>query len=199
MHRSVMEFGRRMLTLERVTDKNILELGSANINGSLRPIVENLSPASYTGIDITEGPGVDIVGDLEKLPEHIPEHSYDGIVCTEVFEHLGRWWRVINHMAYALKDTGWILLTARGYGYPKHEWPKDNWRYSVGDVYCMFYGCGDVCVWNDTHRHGFHAWIDFDRKMHSKGFYIYTDFPIFNVNENRMLSPGEWERIYGAD
>ena len=38
-----------------------------NVNASLRSIIENYEPLSYTGIDIIDGEGVDIVSDANEL------------------------------------------------------------------------------------------------------------------------------------
>ena len=46
--------------------KVVLEIGSRNVNGSLRNIIKNYEPLSYTGIDIIDGEGVDIVCDANE-------------------------------------------------------------------------------------------------------------------------------------
>ena len=48
------------------TDLNVLEIGSLDINGSVRPMFKPFQ-LTYTGIDMQEGPGVDIVVDAAKF------------------------------------------------------------------------------------------------------------------------------------
>ena len=41
----------------------MLEVGSLNVNGSIRPMIESRGPRSYLGVDVLDGPGVDRVVD----------------------------------------------------------------------------------------------------------------------------------------
>ena len=51
-----IEFGVRNLTFEEVTGKKIIEIGSYDVNGSLRPIIEAWgNPDEYVGVDIIDG------------------------------------------------------------------------------------------------------------------------------------------------
>ena len=60
-HMSCLEFGKRALFREEIEGKKIIEVGSLNINGSLRDMVIKYNPNSYAGIDLTQGPGVDMI------------------------------------------------------------------------------------------------------------------------------------------
>ena len=46
---------------EEIENKLILEVGSYNVNGSLRLLIESYCPLEYIGVDIEKGPGVDIL------------------------------------------------------------------------------------------------------------------------------------------
>src|SRR5437867_6006249 len=52
-------FGFRSISASEVAGKRVLEIGSADRNGSLRPIIESYHPREYVGIDVEAGPGVD--------------------------------------------------------------------------------------------------------------------------------------------
>jgi len=149
MHESVMQFITNH-TYNWVRGLDVLEVGSYNVNGTVRPTIEELQPASYLGIDFRAGPGVDDVRDITK-PEHFPEgpDSYDLIVCCEVLEHVEDWRAAINTMRSLLKPSGVLLLTTRSLGFPLHEYPGDYWRFSVLDMRCIFAGWVDVGVFND--------------------------------------------------
>src|SRR4026209_2299794 len=58
-HSSCITFGKTNLTKDDIEGKRVLEVGSFNVNGSLRTIVETLRPQQYVGVDFQEGPGVD--------------------------------------------------------------------------------------------------------------------------------------------
>lgn len=135
MHESVMAFGKAVLTPELVTGKNVLEVGALNVNGSLRAHVEALKPASYKGIDIQAGTGVDFVADIAE-GAYLPLE--DLIICTEMLEHAPDWRAAVNNMKRALKPGGWLLLTTRSVGFPFHEYPGDHWRFSTADMRRIF-------------------------------------------------------------
>jgi SAM-dependent methyltransferase len=135
MHESVLAFGAAAITPEMVTGKAVLEVGSLNVNGSLRSYVEGLRPRSYDGIDIQEGPGVDRVADICALKTTEP---FDLIICTEMLEHAPDWRAAIRNMKAALKPGGWLLLTTRSVGFPFHEYPGDHWRFSTADMGRIF-------------------------------------------------------------
>jgi SAM-dependent methyltransferase len=153
MHESVLAFGTSAITAEMVAGKRVLEVGSLNVNGSLRAHVEALNPAQYFGIDLQDGPGVDQVITCEEiLPLNVEQ--WDLIVCTEMLEHAENWRAAVNAMKEMLATGGWLLLTTRSVGFPFHEYPGDHWRFGPGDMAVMF---ADFCLHtldNDTQAPG---------------------------------------------
>jgi Methyltransferase domain/Glycosyl transferase family 2 len=142
MHESVIAFGQANLRSEMVKGKRVLEVGSLNVNGSLRAHVEGMEPASYIGIDLREGPGVDHVVDFcaltEELVLHKFGHTFDLIISTEMLEHAENWRAAIYNMKALLKPGGVILLTTRSVGFPRHGYPSDYWRFSPEDMSKIF-------------------------------------------------------------
>lgn len=136
MHNSVMEFGLKWLTQELVTGKRVLEVGSRNINGSLRQHVETLEPFEYIGIDIVPGPGVDRVLDVREAYPVLGQ-VFDLVICTEMLEHAEDWQGVIYALKLMLREGGTLLLTVRGPGFPKHHEP-DFWRFTIEDIWDAF-------------------------------------------------------------
>jgi SAM-dependent methyltransferase len=123
----------------------VLEVGSADINGSVRPGIERaLSPRSYLGLDIAPGPGVDIVcpGGVESFPG---EDQFDLVVSCEMLEHAERWEAAFRAMVRLLRPGGVLLLTARGPGFPRHN-PPDFWRFTPSDLGRAAVACGLVAV-----------------------------------------------------
>jgi SAM-dependent methyltransferase len=128
MHPSVMEYVRRAVTGHELAAHSALDVGSLNVNGSVR----ELFTGAFRGVDTREGPGVDEIADAEQL--HFGDESFHTVVSTEMLEHCRRPWLAIAEMARVLERGGYLLLTARGYDdrgcFPVHEHPRDLWRLS---------------------------------------------------------------------
>lgn len=101
---------------------DVLEIGSLDINGSVRPIFKPFQ-ASYTGIDMQEGPGVDLVVDAAKF---INFESYDVIVCAEVFEHTPYWPQILQNSYNNLRPGGVFIATMAGEGRHPHSAIDEN-------------------------------------------------------------------------
>jgi SAM-dependent methyltransferase len=113
----------------------VLEVGSRNVNGSVR----DFCPTPYFGIDIVAGLDVDQVYDGETIP-FSPE-SFATVICTEVFEHARRPWRLAEEILRVLRPGGIALVTARGSGFQYHD-PPDRWRFMRGTLSELFMDLG---------------------------------------------------------
>ncbi len=112
-----------------IKDKDILEVGSLNVNGTVRPMVEARKPASYLGIDIVDGIGVDRVVDAKELISTFGLNSFDIVISTEMLEHVDDWRAAIANMTGVLRPGGALVITTRGPGFNYHH-PPDHWRYT---------------------------------------------------------------------
>ena len=148
MHESVMQYVESMLTKEIVLGARVLEIGAYNVNGSVRPYIQSLEPASYLGMDIQAGPSVDLVMDIKDLPESY-DNRFDIVVCAEVFEHIEDWKAAIKRIKEITKPSGYILITTRSIGFPLHEYPADHWRYNKQDMTFIFSDCDILDLRND--------------------------------------------------
>jgi len=110
-HVSVFEFFISEARKEEFEGKSVLEVGSRYVNGSIRPMIVNfLHPSQYLGIDIESGPLVDLVLPAEKLLEFFGPDSFDGVISTELLEHVQDLRLIINKMKSVLKTGGYIYL-----------------------------------------------------------------------------------------
>jgi SAM-dependent methyltransferase len=130
MHATVLDFVKRTLTAEYVEGISVLEVGSYDVNGSVRPYVMGLKPWRYFGVDAQEGPGVDRVVDCESLTFNMGYAAYGLVISTEMLEHVRDWRTCMMEMASAVKPGGYLLITTRSPGFPYHAFPEDHWRFT---------------------------------------------------------------------
>jgi len=137
MHASAYAWACSALTADDVKGAHVIEAGAYDVNGSVRPHVQALSPASYTGTDMRPGPGVDLVCDAADLPGQLGLPGADVVVSTEMLEHAADWQAALTGMVRVLLPGGILVLTTRSEGFPLHGYPDDHWRFSVeamGDI-----------------------------------------------------------------
>jgi O-antigen biosynthesis protein len=137
-----LDFTRRALPHVTLRPR-VLEVGSLDVNGSVR---RDLGPiaASYTGIDIRPGPGVDAVLDVGQVLDRFGPSAFDVVATTEMLEHCPDWARAVFQMLSVLRDEGLLLLTTRSPGFPLHDHPGDHWRFTADDVRSLLEPLGHV-------------------------------------------------------
>jgi SAM-dependent methyltransferase len=126
-----------------VRGKRVLEIGSLDVNGSLRPRLQALGPAEYVGIDIRPGPGVDLVCDAADLDHRFGPDAFDVVISTELLEHARDWKKVVHNFKYVLRPEGVLVVSTRSYGVDFHRHPFDFWRYQRDDFERIF---GDLRI-----------------------------------------------------
>jgi SAM-dependent methyltransferase len=137
-----MAFATGALTAEEVEGKVVVEAGSYDVNGSARPGIEALRPASYTGADQEPGPRVDLVAQVPDLPALLGAGSADVVISTEMLEHAIDWQGCVAAMIDLLAPGGVLVITTRSAGFPYHAHPTDEWRYSVEAMGQIMEGAG---------------------------------------------------------
>jgi len=95
--------------------KKVLEIGSLDINGSVREFFSN---CNYTGIDVDEGKSVDIVCEGQKYDA--PDNSFDTVISCEVMEHNPYWAETFQNMIRVCKEGGLVVMTCATIGRPEH-------------------------------------------------------------------------------
>lgn len=147
MHASVMAFGQRVLTPELVAGARVMEVGSLDVNGSLRAHVEALGPTTYIGIDSQPGPGVDMVVDAVAVGKRRP---HDVVICTEVLEHAEDWRALVSALKRLVRPGGVLLVTTRSPGFGYHPYPGDHWRFTLEDFRAIFADLDEVELLADS-------------------------------------------------
>jgi len=100
---------------DRFNGGRILEVGSLDINGSVR---SNFRACAYVGIDVAPGPGVDVVSQGQDYDA--PDASFDVLVSCEVMEHNPHWVETMRNMIRLCKPGGLIVMTCATLGRKEH-------------------------------------------------------------------------------
>jgi SAM-dependent methyltransferase len=95
----------------------VLEIGSYQVNedGLLRAI---FSGCSYYGVDLVEGPGVDIVASGHEVA--FPSDSFDVTLSAECFEHNPLWRETFINMHRMTRPGGVVIMTCASRGRVEH-------------------------------------------------------------------------------
>jgi SAM-dependent methyltransferase len=126
MHDSALRIGELVMqTYCDLPKARILEIGSMDVNGSLRGFSKPTT--EYVGVDLEEGPAVDVVVKPgEKLP--FEDFSFDLIMASSAFEHDPRFWDTFIEMCRVARAGGHIYVNAPSNG-GVHRYPLDCWRF----------------------------------------------------------------------
>ena len=125
VHDTAYEIGREFFKTYVSKFAHVLEVGSQDVNGTLR----NFAPVKgrYVGIDISPGPAVDVVlDDPYRFP--FKQDYFDVVVSSSCFEHDQMFWLTFLEMVRVTKPRGYIYLNVPSNGI-YHPYPVDNWRF----------------------------------------------------------------------
>jgi SAM-dependent methyltransferase len=102
-------------------NKKVLEVGSLDINGSMRSF---FSECEYIGIDVGEGNGVDVVCQGQEYDA--PDQSFDVCASGECFEHNPYWAETFSNMVRMCKSGGLVFFTCATTGRKEHGTTKSD-------------------------------------------------------------------------
>ena len=126
MHLSSSLIGKKALEVYSETSfTKILEVGSLDVNGSLRD--HNVNNLEWVGVDFEEGKGVDVVlTDPYAYP--FESETFDMVMASSVFEHSEFFWVLFMEMVRLTKPGGVIYVCAPSNGVV-HRYPVDVYRF----------------------------------------------------------------------
>src|SRR6516165_10685017 len=136
----------------------VLEIGSYQVAGQhglidLRPLFPNLP---YLGMDVRRGPGVDVVADVEDLPQ--PDASVGTVLAMNTLEHVPRFWRGLAEIGRVLRADGVVLLSCPFY-FHIHSFPSDYWRFTPEALALLLEDYPQVIIgWQGPRRRPLHVW-----------------------------------------
>ena len=148
----------------------IVEIGSMDINGSLRDACPQYS--TYVGLDVEHGKGVDIKID-PSMPLPLRDGFGDLTISTSQMEHDPRFWLTFLELCRITRHGGLIYMSAPSNG-AYHCHPIDAWRF--------YPDAGHALVkWAKDHRHAITLIESFTMPRHADQW---NDFvAIFQVGE----------------
>jgi SAM-dependent methyltransferase len=107
----------------------VLEVGSYQVERqeAIADLRSLFAGKEYLGIDVRPGPGVDLVADVERLPQ--AGGTVGTVLALETFEHVPHFWRGFDEIRRVLRPDG-VLLTASPFYFHIHNHPCDYWRFT---------------------------------------------------------------------
>jgi SAM-dependent methyltransferase len=121
-----------------VSGAKVLEIGSYDVNGSLRSLFK--SAGAYVGVDLQEGPGVDLVAFGNEINH--PDGTYDVTLSGSCFEHDPHWRETFVNMVRMTRPGGLVAFSCASLAYPEHGTARTDKTDSPGtqskgiDYYC---------------------------------------------------------------
>lgn len=120
------DFCRDCLESARNSPLAILDIGSADYNGSYKPLFAKPS-WRYIAADLAPGPNVEVVLRDPYRWREFKSNSMDVIVSGQTFEHAEFFWATMVEIGRVLKPGGLCCIIAPAAG-PEHRYPLDCWR-----------------------------------------------------------------------
>jgi SAM-dependent methyltransferase len=111
-----------------VAGANVLEIGAYDANGSVRGLFS--SAANYVGVDLQEGPGVDLVSFGHEINH--PDECYDITISGECFEHDPYWGETFQNMTRMTRLGGLVAFSCASLGRLEHGTSRTDWTASPG-------------------------------------------------------------------
>ena len=105
----------------------VLDVGSYDVNGSYKHLFED-NKYHYMGLDMEEGPNVDIILKNPYDWDVIASDSFDIVISGQAFEHIEFFWKTMEEMTRVVKKNGLLCVIAPN-GFDEHRYPVDCYRF----------------------------------------------------------------------
>lgn len=100
--------------------ERVLEVGSRDVNGTIKHHFLDHGTKQYVGVDLEEGPNVTVVVDFSKWAMELePWLPVDAVVCVNVLEHTPEGEGIFKN-AYRALDAGGIFIMSAAYAWAPH-------------------------------------------------------------------------------
>lgn len=105
----------------------VLDVGSYDVNGSYKHLFDEQN-YEYTGLDMADGPNVDITLKNPYNWDEIETDTFDIVISGQALEHIEFFWVTMSEMTRVLKKDGLLCLIAPN-GFREHRYPIDCYRF----------------------------------------------------------------------
>lgn len=112
----------------------VLDVGSIGRHPHFRQMWEPLA-WDYTGLDMIEGPNVDVVLD-DPWVFPIEDNAFDAVISGQMLEHNEFFWLSFIEMNRVLKMGGIMIHIAPSRGH-EHRAPQDCWRFYRDGMFAL--------------------------------------------------------------
>jgi SAM-dependent methyltransferase len=150
-HSSYLKMGQ-LLAVVGGDGKKVLDCGSmladSGLQKTYRDHVEKMR-MEYVGVDMVEGPNVDVVANLEE--DWFIGEPFDIVISGQMLEHLQFPLVAVQTMKRAVKVGGYLIMIAP-WQYGIHRHPIDCWRVLPDGMEFLLEGFENVevgCEGND--------------------------------------------------
>lgn len=139
MHSEAYQAMSDLLDQVHMTGAACLDVGSYNVNGTYRKLVEARG-WKYTGLDLCAGPNVDVVApDPYQFP--FKSGSFDVVITGSTMEHVKAIWLWVPELARVLKSGGMLAIVTH-WKFQEHRYPVDCWRILPDGMRYLFESTG---------------------------------------------------------
>ena len=129
MHHEVLHFiyEKKHLYPGNFNNARVLEIGSRSVTD--QPTIRcHFQDCDYTGVDVSDGENVDIVG---KGHEFKSNQLFDTAISCECFEHDPFYEKTVMNMIHNLRTNGLLIFTCASTGRSEHGTRKSNPEASI--------------------------------------------------------------------
>jgi len=123
-------------------EQKLLEVGSWIAPGQENIICrKTIGPlvGEYIGLDMQDGPGVDIVADAKKIP--FDDNHFDIVISTDCYEHID-WPREVTHEIFRVLKPGGVFYLTTVFDFEIHGYPDDFWRFTPNCINLLLNDAG---------------------------------------------------------
>lgn len=135
-----MEWFVRTYLLPLSATLRVLDIGSYDVAGGTYRQFFPTPVYEYHGLDLENGPNVDII---PSHPYHWPEianNVYDVVISGQAFEHMEFFWLTALEMTRVLKPGGLMCIIAPR-GFETHRHPVDCYRFDRDGMTAIAHWC----------------------------------------------------------
>lgn len=114
----------------------VIEIGSKDY-GSTENFRRFFGGQEYAGVDMEDGPNVDVVADLVEGTGTLPLRHFDVGICLSVLEHVRKPWIMAENLSALIRPGGRLCISVP-WVWPYHAYPDDYYRFSWRGIAELF-------------------------------------------------------------